>query len=196
MNAKEFVKHVNVERRRGKMSDYEIRAAEFAFEAHKGQFRKFNAEPYICHPAEVASIVSQVSSDPDTLAAAWLHDVVEDCDVTMTDIVNTFSANTHEYLFYLTNVSQTDPALKKLSRAARKDADARHIFAAPKEAKTVKLADILSNINSLVYNDPQFARVWVKEKAEMVRYLEEGDINLYFLVKGNILHSMNYLNII
>jgi (p)ppGpp synthase/HD superfamily hydrolase len=194
MNAKEFVMIQNV-KRRGKMSELEIAAAMFAFECHKGQVRKNEYEPYICHPDEVSSIVAQVCNDKEVLCAAWLHDVVEDCGVDLELVGVKFGENVKAYVKFLTNPSQIDPEIAKLKREARKQKDRDHMVNAPEGAKTVKLADILSNINSLVYNDPSFARTWVKEKEMMMPLLEGGDANLYALVKCNIANSKDFLKI-
>lgn len=193
-NAKEFVDHVNT-RRRGKMSQLEYDMAIFAFECHSGQFRKFNFEPYICHPAEVACIVAQVSNEPEALAAAWGHDVVEDCGIDLGLIRIRFGEKVASYINFLTNPSQIDPELKKLNRQQRKLKDRDHLVNAPSGAKTVKLADILSNINSLVYNDPFFAAKWIKEKEATMPLLEGGNARLYSLVHANISGSKSYLEI-
>ncbi|MBP3686619.1 MAG: bifunctional (p)ppGpp synthetase/guanosine-3',5'-bis(diphosphate) 3'-pyrophosphohydrolase, partial [Clostridia bacterium] len=55
-----------------------MRAFEFARELHDGQFRK-SGEEYICHPIAVAEIVASLELDTDSICAAFLHDVIEDC---------------------------------------------------------------------------------------------------------------------
>jgi GTP pyrophosphokinase len=65
------------------------RAFDFSESAHRGQFRK-SGEPYITHPLAVASILSQWRLDAQGLAAALLHDVMEDTTVTKTEIETTF----------------------------------------------------------------------------------------------------------
>lgn len=59
-------------------------AIRIANQAHAGQTRKFTGEPYICHPAAVAALC--IDHGPETVAVAWLHDVVEDTDVTLDDL--------------------------------------------------------------------------------------------------------------
>ena len=66
------------------------RAIIFATEAHKGQFRKGTQIPYILHPMEAAAIVSTMTTDPEVIAGAVLHDVVEDTDTTIEDIQKIF----------------------------------------------------------------------------------------------------------
>jgi (p)ppGpp synthase/HD superfamily hydrolase len=194
MNAKMFLEQVN-RQRRGKMSLLEMQAAMFAFDAHKGQVRKFSYEPYIVHPAEVASITSQVTNDPEALAAAWLHDVVEDCGIDIHTIKMLFGDNVALYVGDLTNPSQINPELKKLNRMQRKAADREHLMNSAVGSKTVKLADILSNIHSLTYNDPSFARVWVKEKEAVLPYLEGGSIELWALASAAIGSAKLFLKV-
>jgi len=62
----------------------------FAVKAHEGMVRKRASTPYIVHPLEVAAICASVTSDPDVLAAAMLHDTVEDTDVTADEILERF----------------------------------------------------------------------------------------------------------
>ena len=66
------------------------KAIQFATEAHEGQIRKYTGEPYIVHPLAVMETVSTVEHTDEMLMAAVLHDTVEDCDVTLDDIVSHF----------------------------------------------------------------------------------------------------------
>ena len=65
-------------------------AYNFAKEAHREQYRK-SGEPYIIHPIQVAGILVDLDMDPSTIAAGFLHDVVEDTDVSLQDIGETFN---------------------------------------------------------------------------------------------------------
>lgn len=67
-------------------------AVRFAAEAHDGQRRKGGDTPYLIHPLEVAAICATLSSDPEILAAAVLHDVVEDAGVTTEELRARFGA--------------------------------------------------------------------------------------------------------
>lgn len=58
-------------------------AAAFAAQAHAGQVRKYTGEPYIRHPEAVAKLVQASGGDTAMVAAAWLHDTVEDTAVTV-----------------------------------------------------------------------------------------------------------------
>ena len=61
------------------------KAYEFALHAHRFQYRK-SGEPYIIHPIQVAGILADLEMDPSTVAAGFLHDVVEDTEATLKDI--------------------------------------------------------------------------------------------------------------
>ena len=66
------------------------RAAAFAAKAHEGVVRKGSRLPYIVHPMEVAMIVSVMTDDPEIIAAAYLHDVIEDAGVTYQELETQF----------------------------------------------------------------------------------------------------------
>jgi hypothetical protein len=61
-------------------------ARDFAADAHKGQERKYVGGPYFTHVEEVANMAAALDLSPGGQAAAWLHDVVEDCGVTLSQV--------------------------------------------------------------------------------------------------------------
>lgn len=150
------------------------KAQVYAQAAHAavGQKRKYTGEPYIVHPAEVAKIVAGVpGSTPDMVAAAWLHDVVEDTGCTFTDIHMAFGIDIATLVGWLTDVSRPDQG----NRAYRKAMDRAHSAEAPAEAQTVKVCDLLSNTKSIVAHDSEFARVYLAEKRELLAVLTKAD---------------------
>jgi (p)ppGpp synthase/HD superfamily hydrolase len=155
------------------------RAILFATEAHQGQTRKYTGEPYIVHPLEVMEIVKTVPHTPEMLAAAVLHDVVEDTDVTLSDIWNEFGYKVRQLVADLTDVSVPSDG----NRKARKHLDLIHTAKALPQSKTVKLADLISNSKSITEHDPKFAKVYMKEKAALLKVLTEGDPTLYARAK-------------
>ena len=70
------------------MSEFVHKAYQFAKKSHEGQKRKYSGEPYINHPVEVMQIVSTVPHTEEMLAAALLHDVVEDCGVQLLSLIH------------------------------------------------------------------------------------------------------------
>jgi (p)ppGpp synthase/HD superfamily hydrolase len=154
------------------------KAQVYAQAAHAavGQRRKYSGEPYIVHPAEVAKIVAGVpGATPDMVAAAWLHDVVEDTGCTYTDIHMAFGADIAALVGWLTDVSQPQDG----NRAHRKAMDRAHTAEAPAEAQTIKLADLISNSRSIVAHDPAFARTYLAEKRLLLAVMTRGDAGLH-----------------
>ncbi len=159
------------------LDSLEEQARRFATEAHAsaGQRRKYTDEPYIVHPAAVVELVRSVSHDEALLAAAWLHDTVEDTSTTQSDIEAHFGARVASLVEMLTDSA---PATAK-NRAARKLAHFRHTASASPEAQTIKLADIIDNTRAIVRFDPDFARVYLVEKQIQIALLKQGDAQLW-----------------
>jgi (p)ppGpp synthase/HD superfamily hydrolase len=154
------------------------KAQVFAIAAHSavGQKRKYTGEPYFVHPAEVARIVAEVpGSTAEMVAAAWLHDTVEDTGVTATDIHMNFGPEVAALVGWLTDVSKPEDG----NRAHRKAMDRAHTAEAPAEAQTVKLADLISNSKSIMAHDPAFARTYLEEKRLMLAVMTKGDAGLH-----------------
>lgn len=150
-------------------------ARDFATDAHEGQTRKYTGEPYITHPIAVMDIVNEVTDDPNILAAALLHDVVEDCGVGLGEIGFLFGDKVADLVFELTDVSKPEDG----NRKARKEIDRQHLAAASPEAQTIKLADLIHNTQSVVEHDTAFAKVYMAEKALLLEVLYKGDPQLY-----------------
>ena len=160
------------------------RARVFATAAHAAvaQLRKYTFEPYIVHPAEVVRIVSTVEHTDEMLAAAWLHDVVEDTGVTIETIRSEFGEGVAELVGWLTDVSRPEQG----NRATRKAIDRAHSAAAPAAAQTVKLADLISNTKSIVDHAPGFAKTYLEEKRLLLEVMTKGDAVLMAEAKKNI----------
>ncbi len=154
-----------------KRSALERKAFKFASASHAGQTRKYTGDPYIVHPVAVANIVRSVAHTEIMIAAALLHDVVEDCGVSHLTIRNEFGNEVAALVFWLTDISINLPA----NRKTRKDLDRRFIAMAPAAVQTIKLADLIDNADSIRQNDPDFWVVFQKEKAALLEILTEGD---------------------
>ena len=149
------------------------RARVFATAAHAavGQVRKYTFEPYIVHPAEVAKIVGDAGGTEAMVAAAWLHDTVEDTGVTIETIRAEFGVEVAELVGWLTDVSRPEHG----NRAHRKALDRAHSAAAPAEAQTVKLADLIANTRSIMAHDVAFAKTYLEEKRLLLEVMTKGD---------------------
>ena len=151
------------------------RALAFATIAHGEQKRKYSGEPYIVHPIEVMEIVKTVPHDEAMLAAALLHDVVEDTEVTLAEIHQAFGEDVASLVDDLTDVSKPEDGNRKL----RKALDREHSANSSAGAQTVKLADLISNSSDILENDPKFARVYLAEKVLLLEVLTQGDPTLH-----------------
>jgi (p)ppGpp synthase/HD superfamily hydrolase len=160
------------------------RARVFATAAHAAvaQLRKYTFEPYIVHPADVVRIVSTVEHTDEMLAAAWLHDVVEDTGVTIETIRSEFGESVAELVGWLTDVSRPEQG----NRATRKAIDRAHSAAAPAAAQTIKLADLISNTKSIVDHAPGFAKTYLEEKRLLLEVMTKGDPVLMTEARKNI----------
>jgi len=138
------------------------KALIFASAAHYaiGQVRKSTGEPYITHPIAVANIVKDYGGNDDMIAAAYLHDTVEDTSITMDIIRDTFSKNVSELVEWLTDISKPSDGNRKL----RKALDREHIAQATRDAQFIKCADLIHNSDSIVKYQPDFAKVYMREK--------------------------------
>jgi (p)ppGpp synthase/HD superfamily hydrolase len=157
------------------MSDLVQKAKEFATCAHEGQVRKYTGAPYIVHPVEVMEIVKTVKHDDTMLAAALLHDVVEDTKYTLDDIRAEFGEDVASLVEYLTDVSKLEDG----NRETRKAKDREHSAGASASAQTVKLADLISNSLDIVKHDPNFAKIYMLEKFLLLGVLTHGDKILF-----------------
>lgn len=138
------------------------RAREYAEAAHRGQVRRYTAEPYVMHPARVAAAVGQQTGDPAVVAAAWLHDVIEDTGATAEELQALFGARVAGLVVELTNVF-TPEAYPQHNRARRKALERARLAQASEAARLIKRADLADNLVSIEAHDPRFARVYVAE---------------------------------
>ncbi len=156
--------------------DCVVDAKAFAILAHEsiGQKRKYTGEPYYVHPIAVCTIVETVTHDPIVRAAALLHDVVEDTPVTIELVRHQFGDKAADLVADLTDVSRPEDG----NRAIRKALDRQHSALACADAQTIKLADLIDNSKSILKHDPKFARVYIKEKIELLKVLTKGNAQL------------------
>lgn len=161
------------------------RALKFATVAHRDQVRKYTGEPYITHPVAVAALVATVTDDQEVIAAALLHDTVEDTPVTLDTIEDHFGTRVANLVAWLTDVSTKHHG----NRATRKALDRAHLALAPAEAQTIKLADLIDNTGSIVEHDKAFAKVYLQEKNALIEVLHKGDRNLWLKADNGLISA-------
>lgn len=156
------------------------RAKAFAIAAHAavGQKRKYSGQPYHVHCERVAANLRKYASGPisdEQIAAAWLHDTVEDTQVSLEVIRDTFGQEVEILVEALTDISRSEDGNRKV----RKAKDLAHTALAPAAAKTIKLSDLIDNGHDITHSDPGFAHVYLREKAALLEVLREGDQGLW-----------------
>lgn len=150
-----------------------MQAIVFAAQCHKNQVRKYHGEPYILHPIRVMETVQKECRCVCdlTLAAAVLHDVVEDCGVTVAEIRDRFGEDVAGWVDELTDKSTPADG----NRAARKKIDNLRLADASATAQNIKLADILDNCEDIARSDPDFAKVYIREKLATIACLNSSN---------------------
>lgn len=141
------------------------KAYVFAARAHKGQVRR-SGEPYLSHPLEVTNILADMKLDPTTLASGLLHDVLEDTDVTTTELQKTFGKE----------ISHLVEGVTKISRVQQSSPEARHaetirkiILAMTDDLRVIfiKLADRIHNLKTLKFLDQKKQTLVARETLEI-----------------------------
>jgi (p)ppGpp synthase/HD superfamily hydrolase len=150
-----------------------VKAMNVSMEAHSGQVRKYTGEPYWNHCRAVAE---QVAAWEGTLAmqcAAYLHDTLEDTDMSELRLKALFGYEVLNLVVELTD--QYTPAMYPgHNRAARKLMEAARLGTCSLEARVIKLADIADNTKSIVAHDPGFATTYLAEKARLLSVIGDS----------------------
>ena len=124
------------------------RAIVFAVRAHHNTERRGKGFPYIVHPMEAVEIVATITPDQELLAAAALHDTIEDTDVSVEDIRREFGDRVADIVW-----AESDRMAEGISEEdswhARKQAAIDRLTRAPHDAKIVAMGDKLSNMRAI-----------------------------------------------
>lgn len=158
------------------------KASDFALEVHRHQKRKYTEEPYWYHLREVAMYLEGVGCKPEVVAAGFLHDCVEDQDVTLQELIDRFGLRVAQLVDQVTDVSKPTDG----NRAVRKRLDREHIAKADPDGQSVKLADLLSNTKNILEYDKNFARIYIPEKRLLLPLLTQGHPKLYKMAVSSV----------
>ncbi|MFX1925770.1 HD domain-containing protein [Klebsiella pneumoniae] len=146
------------------------KAQMFAAGAHAGvgQKRKYAGEDYIHHPVAVAEIVRKHGGTDEMVAAAMLHDTIEDTQVTFDHIFSLFGDRVAEMVDALSNKAKKEDGNRETRffinvKALRERLDM--------QSRVIKLADLIHNTQSITRYDQKFAAQYLAEKAFMLRAL-------------------------
>jgi len=161
-----------------------IKAARFADLAHRGQMRKATNVPYITHVIRVAGRVATLHGATEAMvAAAFLHDVIEDCAVSFNTIKQQFGDEVASLVLTLTSYSKQIEQAAEYSgsvftlpnRAARKELDRQYLKTVSEETKRIKMVDRLDNLyDTLQEADAKWAIKYVEESEHLWTLALEG----------------------
>jgi len=151
---------------------------DFATKAHGTQLRKYTNDPYIIHPIAVAKMVKDMGGDDNMVYAALLHDVLEDTDVTHSQLrtflfQNFDVADATDILSLVVDLTDvfTKDSFPQQNRKLRKTNEAKRLGVVSDRAKLIKVADIKHNSESITMYDPKFAKVFLAEKDVLLQYM-------------------------
>jgi guanosine-3',5'-bis(diphosphate) 3'-pyrophosphohydrolase len=154
----------------------------FADNAHDGQMRKYTPDRYIVHPIRVMEICGEYTQDITALAAAVLHDVLEDTAVNSAELfgfLNTImdsptATTTLRFVEELTDVYVKE-AYPQWNRKKRKAMEAERIAHTSAMAQTIKYADILDNSKEIAEHDRDFGPRFLRECRELLQKANRGN---------------------
>jgi (p)ppGpp synthase/HD superfamily hydrolase len=158
-----------------------IKAAQFADAAHRNQWRRDTINgirvPYIRHVGRVAARVSTLDDvTEDMIAAAWLHDVIEDCGITEAIIAHLFNTTVAKYVNGLTSYTkrpQYKDAYKAHNRSVRVTANNGAYAQEPLEVHRIKCCDRIDNLtDTLLKANTEFALRYIDETKDLMKYLD------------------------
>jgi guanosine-3',5'-bis(diphosphate) 3'-pyrophosphohydrolase len=157
----------------------------YAAHAHGEQTRRYSPDLYIVHPIRVMEKCRLYLPQTPVLAAALLHDVLEDTSVTAEELegflYHTMEAEdarlTMLFVVELTDI-YTRKAYPRFNRRKRRDLEFERLAVASPEAQTIKYADIIDNTD-ITENDPDFAQVYLREALRLLKKMTAGNPMLY-----------------
>lgn len=154
-----------------------LKAAHLAREAHHGQLRKYRPRPYIEHPARVAASAMLIENvTADEVAAAWLHDVIEDCGYTAERLLaEGMTETTVQLVLELTNPSKQHP---NLPRAERMQMDREHLRHISFEGRRLKMLDRIDNLRDVAEAPGDFRSLYAAETVLLADELQDVDADL------------------
>ena len=148
--------------------DKVTKAIEFASKAHDGMIRKKDKTPYILHPLEAAVIVGSMTEDRDVISAAVLHDVVEDTDITIEEIEESFGLRVRELVESETEDKRADLPPEDTWRIRKEESLEELASCGDTDVLMLWLGDKLSNMRS-------FYRIWKTEGDSMWQSFNQKD---------------------
>lgn len=168
-------------------------ALTFAESKHYGQVRKNTNDPYITHPVAVASMISQLrEDDEDMVIAGLLHDVVEDTEVEMIEIIDRFNMRIADLVLELTIDNEEKKKIGKRKYLVNR------LNKMSSDAFTIKLVDRLHNISDMNTDETPvgFAKWYWKETKYLLEHIDRNLNKEQLALIGLIEATLEYLKVI
>lgn len=148
------------------------RCALISYTAHCAinQRRKYTNDIYFVHPECVANRLNLLEMPQHVVGAAYLHDVLEDTKLTYEDLTKLVGDEVANLVLEVTDISKPSDG----NRAIRKAIDREHIAKASYYGKCIKLADLIDNSETIIQHDPNFSKIYMEEKRELLKLLKDG----------------------
>ena len=185
------------------LTEQQEKFLEFVKEQHGTQVRKYTGEPYWTHPYAVAELVNEYKSEYEQycIEIALGHDLLEDtsCNVVSLKIklkeIGYSDDSTNQIVSGILDL--TDNFTKELypnfNRKKRKSLEVMRLSTIQEVSQTVKYADLIENISSIVEHDKNFAVTYLEEKKEILKNIRNGNFDLYMKVIKVYLDSVEIL---
>lgn len=176
-------------------SELAAKASVFAYRAHENQVKKYTKLPYFTHLYDVAKMVQAFGIEEIGVAAAFLHDTLEDTDTDYANLVLNFGEEVSNLVLELTD-EYTSEAYPFYNRRQRKELEAERLKKISPLAQSIKLADLIDNSSTIVKYDAKFARIYLQEKKLYLGSLTEGHPHLKNLAENVLLSNMSRLGMV
>lgn len=164
-------------------------AAGIAAAAHHKQNRKYMDELYYIHCMDVAEILSEFNQPVEVICAGFLHDVLEDTEITEEYLREIILDDIVDLVLEVTDVSIGSGE----NRATRKAMDRDHVAQSSHGGANIKLADLISNTKTIAKYDRDFAKVYLAEKELLLEVLKHGNQALWDLAFKTLQEAQQHI---
>jgi guanosine-3',5'-bis(diphosphate) 3'-pyrophosphohydrolase len=159
---------------------------QFADQAHGNQMRRYANERYIAHPIRVMEMCREYTEEVPVLAAALLHDVLEDTSTdkeTLSEFLDSVMEKDQASKTLQLVEELTDVYIKSeyplMNRRARRTREAERLSDVSPEAQTIKYADVIDNVSDIAKQETDFALVYMRECKQLLQEINKGNSWLY-----------------
>ena len=168
---------------------------------HSGQKRKYTGDPYHVHLIGVADLVQKYVDDPLAVEIALCHDLYEDTDCNMGKLDYTLQKCYYHRseiiqitvgVMHLTDIF-TSEKYPELNRSKRKQLEAERLGKTDSLIHSIKYADMIDNMKTIVEFDQKFAKVYLSELRYLIECMRDGNNDLLILCCHNLMDAEMYL---